>query len=202
MTAWAVRIVAAVVLGAVLGWAVTNSLPGGVVGAGLGPVALIAWLRRRAGAVARERERSLRIGLPDTLELLAAAVDGGALPETALARVADIAPRDLGDALRQGIRTADGAGLGASLRVVSPALRPLGSLLQQSEELGVPIAASLRLLASDARLRARSEGRERAAAAAPKMMLVVGGLLAPAALLVIVGGQVLVLRDLIGPVLW
>ena len=80
-------------------------------------------------------------------------------------------------------------------------LRPLGSLLRQSEELGVPIAPSLRLLAADARARARIAARERAAAAAPKMLLVVGALLAPASLLIVVGGQVLILRNVAGSVL-
>ena len=92
-------------------------------------------------------------------------------------------------------------GIGARLCAMDPALRPLGSLLRQSEELGVPIAGSLRLLAADARARARSAARERAAAAAPKMLLVVGGLLAPASLMIVIGGQLLVLRDVAGGVL-
>jgi hypothetical protein len=33
------------------------------------------------------------------------------------------------------------------------------------------------------------------------MLLVIGGLLAPAALLIVIGGQALVLRSLIGPVM-
>ena len=137
------------------------------------------------------------------MDLLAATVDGGAAPDVALARVAEFVDEPLRSVLREAAAADAGAGpgLGARLCALDPALRPLGSLLQQSEELGVPIAGALRLLAHDARARARAAAREQAAAAAPKLLLVVGGLLAPASLLIVIGGQVLVLRELAGTVL-
>lgn len=157
--------------------------------------------RRAQRLAAAERSRRLRSALPDALELLASAVDGGCSTEAALQRVADFASPELGDALRAATTAEDPGGIGRALRRGDPALRPLGSLLQQTDELGVPVASALRLLAADQRLRARAEARERAAAAAPKMLLVVGGLLAPAALLIVIGGQVLAMRELVGPVL-
>jgi tight adherence protein C len=178
---------------------------GGVALAPLGAAGglALAFLRRhRAGRrAALERSRRLRAALPDALELFASAVDGGATTEAALRRVADFAEPELGGALRAATAADEPGGVGSALRRADPALRPLGCLIQQTDELGVPIAAALRLLAADQRLRARAEARERAAAAAPKMLLVVGGLLAPAALLVVIGGQVLAMRELVGPVL-
>jgi tight adherence protein C len=162
------------------------------------------WLgRRRRAAAERARRRALTAVLPDAVDLLAATVDGGAAPDVALARVAEFVDEPLRSVLRAAAAAEAGAGpgLGARLCALDPALRPLGSLLQQSEELGVPIAGALRLLAHDARTRARAAAREQAAAAAPKLLLVVGGLLAPASLLIVIGGQVLVLRELAGTVL-
>jgi tight adherence protein C len=162
------------------------------------------WLgRRRRVAAGRTRQRALTAVLPDAVDLLAATVDGGAAPDVALARVAEFVDEPLRSVLRAAAAADAGAGpgLGTRLCALDPALRPLGSLLQQSEELGVPIAGALRLLAHDARARARAAAREQAAAAAPKLLLVVGGLLAPASLLIVIGGQVLVLRELAGTVL-
>jgi len=172
--------------------------PLGAVG---GLAAALLRARRAGRRAAALRSRRLRAALPDALELLAAAVDGGAATEAALRRVADFAEPELGDALRAAAAADEPGGVGAALRRGDPALRSLGSLIQQTDELGVPIAAALRLLASDQRVRARAEARERAAAAAPQMLLVVGGLLAPAALLVVIGGQVLAMRELVAPVL-
>ncbi len=168
--------------------------------------AVSVWLgRRRRVAAGRTRQRALTAVLPDAVDLLAATVDGGAAPDVALARVAEFVDEPLRSVLQAAAAAAAdagaGPGLGARLCALDPALRPLGSLLQQSEELGVPIAGALRLLAHDARARARAAAREQAAAAAPKLLLVVGGLLAPASLLIVIGGQVLVLRDLAGTVL-
>lgn len=182
-------------------WLVTGSLVVAVIGGVGGSGVAVVSTRRRQRALRRQRAEKITAALPDVLELLAATVDGGAAPDLAVKRVAVIATEPLRSVLVEAIQAAAGIGLGASMRAADPALRPLGSLFQQSEELGVPIASSLRLLAADARLQARASARERAAAAAPKMLLVIGGLLAPAALLIVIGGQALVLRSLIGPVM-
>ncbi len=198
---WAVWLAVWCLLGFWLVWVVTGNVLLASIGGGAGCSVAFASTRRRERASRLRRASAMTAGLPDVLELLAATVDGGAAPDLAIVRVATFAPEPLRGVLVDATRTANVAGLGQSLRVADPALRSLGSLLQQSEELGVPISGSLRLLAADARLQARAEARQRAAAAAPKMLLVIGGLLAPAALLVVIGGQALVLRSLIGPVL-
>lgn len=172
--------------------------------AGAAALGIGGWVvlrRRRRRAARRKRSDALAAGLPDVIDLLAATVDGGVATETALVRVADFIDEPLRSVLLDAAEHAREGGIGTRLSAVDPALRPLGSLLLQSEELGVPIADSLRLLAADARARARAATRERAAAAAPKMLLVVGALLAPASLLIVIGGQLLVLRDVAGGVL-
>ena len=182
-------------------WLVTGNLVVAAIGGLSGCGVAVVSTRRRQRALQRQRAEKITAALPDVLELLAATVDGGAAPDLAVKRVAAFATEPLRSVLVEAIQSAAGIGLGASMRASDPALRQLGSLFQQSEELGVPIASSLRLLAADARLQARAAARERAAAAAPKMLLVIGGLLAPAALLIVIGGQALVLRSLIGPVM-
>lgn len=161
-----------------------------------------AWLVRRRRLLAlRVRHDALVATLPDAIDLLASAVDGGVATDVALGRVADFAEEPMRSVLLDAVAHASTSGTGARLCEQDAALRPLGGLLRQSEELGVPVASALRLLAADARARARALARERAAAAAPKLLLVVGGLLAPASLLIVVGGQLLVLRDVAGMVL-
>jgi tight adherence protein C len=168
---------------------------------GFGAASVLMVRRQRRHARRRRHADVLAARLPDVIELLAATVDGGVATDTALARVAEFMDEPMRSVLLDAVEQRGEYGTGARLCAVDPALRPLGSLLVQSEELGVPIAGSLRLLAADARARARSTARERGAAAAPKMLLVVGGLLAPASLLIVIGGQLLVLRDVAGGVL-
>jgi Flp pilus assembly protein TadB len=189
---------AGVALGATIGL-----LRGGLIAALLG--ALVGFvggelLQRRRGRAEEQRRRERMIaGLPDALELLAAAVAGGAAPDIALRHVARHLDEPVGPALERALGAARDGDVGAALSREDATLRPLGALLRQSVELGVPVAEALRLLSVDARALARSQARERAAAAGPRMLLVVGGILAPAALLVVIGGQALVLRSLIGP---
>lgn len=169
------------------------------VGCLLGIVASALLARRAAARRAAERSRAVRAELPDVLDLLAAVVDGGAAPAFALGQVCAHLPGALALELADAVgESADG--VGERVAALDPALRPLGALLRQSEDLGVPVSGALRLLAADARARLRADLRERAGAAAPLMLLVVGGLLAPAALLVVIGGQVLALRSIVGGV--
>ncbi|MGI9116704.1 MAG: type II secretion system F family protein [Gaiellales bacterium] len=181
--------------------AAISGVPTGLVVVSGASAAMVTWQWRSSRALDRDRRRALMAELPDVIDVLAAVVDGGAAPDAALRRIAELATEPLrGALLDAGDCGLDGS-LGARLASADPALRPLGALLRQNEELGVPIAAALRLVAVDARARARAAAREQAAQAAPKMLLVVGVLLAPASLLIVIGGQVLVLRDVVGTVL-
>jgi Flp pilus assembly protein TadB len=127
--------------------------------------------------------------LPDAVDLLAAAIAGGAPLDRGLLLVSRHVADPLGplfrSAARSGERPAD------VLRRGDEALAPLAALIGASEELGTPLAAPLRQLAADLREARGREVRLRAAAAGPRMMLVVAALLAPAALLLVVGTEVL-----------
>lgn len=182
---------------AIAGGGLFQAGSGGVLGAG----SVLLLRRHRQRLALRRRGNALASQLPDVIDLLAATVDGGVATDTALSRVAEFIDEPMRAVLLGAIDHGGELGTGARLCASDPALRPLGALLLHSEELGVPIAGSLRLLAADARARARSAARERGAAAAPKMLLVVGALLAPASLLIVIGGQLLVLRDVAGGVL-
>lgn len=196
---YARRAVVGVGVGGVLLYALTGQAPAVLLGCVLGAAVAVLLARRADTRQAAERSRAVRAQLPDILDLLAAVVDGGAAPGHALGRVCARLPGDLAAELVRIGDTADD-GVVARIAAIDPALRPLAALLRQSEELGVPVAGALRLLAVDARARLRADLRECAGAAAPRMLLVVGGLLAPAALLVVIGGQVLALREIVGGV--
>lgn len=200
MTASGMRRAAAALLGAAVALALARSPLDAVAGAAAALAAEALVRSRAARRRAEGRSRALRAALPDALDLLAAALDGGAAPAVALPLVCAYMPEPFSGLVAEAASDA-GEGMGAAVAAADPALRPLGALLRQSEELGVPIADALRLLAADTRALLRVELRERAAAAAPRMMLVVGSLLAPAALLIVIGGQVLYLRDTAGGVL-
>jgi len=193
-----VLIVVLIALGTIV---VGGSAGQGVCAAAIGGGGVLLIRRRHRRITTQQYRQAIATCLPDVVDLLAATVDGGAATDVALARVAEFVDEPMRSLLGDAVAHACDVGIGTRLCAMDSALRPLGSLLRQSEELGVPIASSLRLLAADARARARSAARERAAAAAPKMLLVVGGLLAPASLMIVIGGQVLVLRDVAGGVL-
>ena len=182
-----VAAVAAVALGS------ASSAPVVAVAAGAG-----SWIlsRRAARRHVERTDAGLARELPDALELLAAAADGGAPLVRSLAAVARHVPEPLSSALARAATTTarpDGPSLAHALAAEGPALRAMAALVGAAEDLGTPIAASLRTLARDERERTRRRARERAAAAAPKLMLVVGTLLAPAALLLILTAEILAL---------
>jgi tight adherence protein C len=190
------------VLGALLGGGMgllRGGLALGIAAALLGAMIGEVTRRRRVRATVRRRRERMIAALPDALELLAAAVASGAAPDVAIRRVALHVGPPIDSALARAMQEAREGDIGGALCREDPTLRPLGALLRQSVELGVPVTNALHLLAIDARALARAQARERAAAAGPRMLLVVGGILAPASLLVVIGGQALVLRSLIGP---
>ncbi len=183
--------------GALLGAVLLHALVGsGALAAGALAGAATGWIQGRRLEAARERraQSGLRRDLPDALELLAAAADGGAPLVRAVEAVARHVPPPLGPALGRAAAaaaSASGPPLADALLREGPVLRSLGALVAAVEDLGTPVAGALRTLAADERERLRLDARERAAAASPKMMLVVGTLLAPAALLLIVAGELL-----------
>ncbi len=174
----------------------TALLLAGAVAAVLAAVPAVAGGRDGATS-SRNRARLVRDALPDALDLLAAALDGGASVERGLEAVGGYVPDPLGATLRAAALGAGGARPAVTLRA-EPDLRATAALLAASDDLGVPLAEALRDLASDERERQSRTVRLRAAAAGPRMTLVVGGLLAPAALLLVVGAEVLAVFETVG----
>ena len=127
----------------------TGRIGAAPLGAAVGVAVVVIAARRGARRRTEDRSRAIRAQLPDALDLLAAVVDGGAAPGAALAQVGSRLSGQLGRVITA---AADGApdAVGDRLVEMDPALRPLGALLRQSEELGVPVADALRLLAADA----------------------------------------------------
>jgi tight adherence protein C len=143
-----------------------SAAPAACAGAALGWVGS----RRRDTTRVETAIEALGRDLPDALELLAAAVDGGAPLERSLAAVASHLGEPLGGALRRATTaTAASAGptLSDALTAEGPALRSLAALVRSAEDLGTPVAGALRTLAVDERERRRRAVQRRAARAAP-----------------------------------
>jgi tight adherence protein C len=196
----AVGVGGGVVLGAscALVWppAAVLAIPAGAAGAAVPSLAL-----RRAAA---SRGRRIRADLPQALDLLAICVTGGMAIDPALGALVRHTEGPLAEELRQllrSIRTGTerrAAYEGLVERCCVEEVRALVESLEQSEELGAPLAAALLAQSKSARDSARRSALERAAGAAPKIQLVTAVVLVPAAMLLIVATLLLQLGEQVG----
>ncbi len=169
-------------------------LQGNVLMAALGlTVPVVLPLSRVAAAQRRRRERNDR-DLPDFLDVLAVTVMAGVSFRAALARVAERFHGPLADEVAL---TLQQIANGASVRQAFTDLRqrsssePVGqfvSALLQSQELGAPLAESLRQIAADMRRDSGQRQRQAAARTSPRVTLVTSLVLVPGALVFIVIG--------------
>ncbi|WP_066582408.1 type II secretion system F family protein [Cellulomonas timonensis] len=169
-------------------------LQGNVLMALLGlTVPVVLPLSRVAAAQRRRRERIDR-DLPDFLDVLAVTVMAGVSFRAALARVAERFHGPLADEVAL---TLQQIANGASVRQAFTDLRrrsssePVGqfvSALLQSQELGAPLAESLRQIAADMRRDSGQRQRQAAARTSPRVTLVTSLVLVPGALVFIVIG--------------
>lgn len=169
-------------------------LQGNVLMAALGlTVPVVLPLSRVAAAQRRRRERIDR-DLPDFLDVLAVTVMAGVSFRAALARVAERFHGPLADEVAL---TLQQIANGASVRQAFTDLRqrsssePVGqfvSALLQSQELGAPLAESLRQIAADMRRDSGQRQRQAAARTSPRVTLVTSLVLVPGALVFIVIG--------------
>lgn len=142
----------------------------------------------------RKRQRLIERDLPDFLDILAVSVRAGLSFRAAIARVAEALPGPLADEMLTALRKME---LGESRRAAMVELRDrnrsemlgrfVASLLQ-AEELGTPLAETMRQIASEMRRDAAARARQRAARAAPRVSLVVTLVILPAAMMVMVMG--------------
>lgn len=185
-TAWWALLVAPVV--------VVLLLQGNLLVALLGvTVPVVLPLSRLAAAQRRRRDRIDR-DLPDFLDVLAVTVMAGVNFRAALARVSE---RFRGPLAEDITLTLEQIANGASVRHAftdlrrrssSEAVAQFVSALLQSQELGAPLAESLRQIAEDMRRESAQRQRRAAAKTAPKVTLVTSLVLVPGALIFIVVG--------------
>lgn len=143
---------------------------------------------------ARRRQRAIERDLPDFLDILAVSVRAGLSFRAAIARVAEALPGPLAEEMLTALRKMElgenrrNAMLGLRERNGSEMLARFVASLLQAEELGTPLADTMRQIAGEMRRDAAARARQRAAKAAPRVSLVVTLVILPAAMLVMIMG--------------
>jgi tight adherence protein C len=145
------------------------------------------WLKGKI----EERQKAVRMALPDMLDLLSVCVQAGMGFDLALQTIAlhmegplrDEIARFLNE-IRMGRPRADALRELASRNPVDE-LKTFVHALIQAEDLGTPVADTLRHQAADMRVRREQHARELAARASPSISGVTGCLIAPSAFLLL-----------------
>ena len=169
----------------------------------LGLIVLASALGPRAALErsAARRQRAIRAGLPNVVDLLAVSVEAGFGLDQALERVTADATGPLDEELRrlQGDMRA-GASRAAALRALVdrtdlPELPSFVSAIVQTEVLGVPIAPVLRAQSEEMRVRRRQRAQAQAQKAPVKMLFPMVLCIFPALFVVVLGPAALQIGD-------
>jgi tight adherence protein C len=191
-----------VVLGVALGAAIAgvpaallDAAVFGVVGA-QGP----EWILR---ARTRRRCDQIRAALPNTLDLLAVSVEAGLGLDAAIVKLTEVRRGPLADEL--GLMLGEirvGESRQEALRRLAervgiPELRAFARAVSRSEQLGLSVAATLRLQAGEGRLRRQAAAEERAGKAPVKMLVPTVLFIFPAMFVVVLGPAVLQITHLL-----
>jgi tight adherence protein C len=179
----------------------TNQVMLYAVGAGyLGWIAVSMWLERQV----TNRQRALRAGFPDALDLLVVCVESGLGLAPALQRVADelaVSHPPLGDELALvNAEMRAGVERGAALKNLSERtglddIRGLTALLVQTMRFGTSIAEALRVYSEEFRDKRTQAAEEMAAKIGTKMIFPLVLFLFPSFFLVAIGPAVIGLID-------
>jgi tight adherence protein C len=162
-----------------------------MVAYGLGWTDLGIWL------AVRKRRDEIERTLPDFLDVLAVVVSAGLGFRQALERVSTIYAGPWSDEIRIVLRQMD---VGVSRRDAFDQLRKrnrsdqvgqFATALQQGEELGAPIAATLLQIAQDMRRTEAQQARRRVARTVPRATGVITTLLVPATMILLMTGTIL-----------
>lgn len=151
----------------------------------------------RIAAAQRIRRESMDRDLPDFLDVLAVTVMAGVNFRAALGRVAVQFEGPLADEVTLTLhQIANGASVRSAFddmrrRTSSEPVGQFVSALLQSQELGAPLADSLRQIAADIRRDSAQRQRQAAAKTAPKVTMVTSMVLLPAALILVLVGLIL-----------
>lgn len=166
----------------------------------LGWVACSMWLDRQVA----NRQRALRAGFPDALDLLVVCVESGLGLAPALARVADelaVSHPALGDELALvNAEMRAGVERGVALKNLAERtgledIRGMTALLVQTMRFGTSIADALRIYSEDFRDKRTQAAEEQAAKIGTKMIFPLVLFLFPSFFLVIIGPAVIGLID-------
>lgn len=155
-----------------LGGGVPGAVTWAVIGAALGFFVPDVWMAHRAD----RRQDGIRGALPETLDLMAIAVQAGMGLEQAMELVSRRLPGPLGDELGRTLREIR---LGASRREALHHLRERTEVtelstfalaLAQADALGAPISEVLKVQAGEMRMLRRQRAREKAAKVPVKLL--------------------------------
>lgn len=194
-----VRLVAAAAafaLGLLLGWVAGGAVVGVVVGLLLAVGGYLApgiWLDRRASA----RRAAIVGSLPAVLDLLVVSVDAGLSFDSALGRVLEKLRNPLSEELtlvQREIalgRSRAEALEGLARRVQVEDITRFVNAMLQSDQLGVPVARTLRVQAGEARFLARQRVQQLAAQAPVKMVIPMIVFILPTVWLILLGPALL-----------
>lgn len=174
--------------------AVLFVLQGNLVWIPLAYVAPIVLPLSQVARAQRLRREQIDKDLPDFLDVLAVTVMAGVSFRQAMARVADRFSGPLAEEITLTLhQVANGASIRDALdnlrkRSSSEPVAQFVSALLQSQELGAPLAASLKQIALDMRRDSGQRMRQSAARMSPRVTLVTSLVLVPAAVIFVIVG--------------
>jgi tight adherence protein C len=167
---------------------------------GLGFLAPDFWLGRRI----KERQKRIRLGLPDALDLLVICIEAGLSLDQATMRTADEMRRAqpaMCDELsvvvleqRAGRPRAD-AWRNMAERTAMPSVRNLVSVLVQSEQFGTSIAKTLRIHSDTLRTQRRQQVEEQAAKTTVKIIFPLVLFIFPSLFVVVLGPAAITMAE-------
>ncbi len=171
-----------------------------LAGGGAGLLGTKYYLAKKAGF----RQRSIRRGLPDLLDLLSVSIEAGLGFDAALFKVVEKSKGQLADELRKTLQEMQ---MGVSRR---QALRGLGErtgveelqafvgAMIQADQLGVPVSKVIRIQAEQVRLKRRQLVEEKAMKAPVKMLFPLVFFIFPSIFIVLLGPAAMQLVKTLG----
>ncbi len=171
-----------------------------VTAAGLGFLLPDFWLGRKIA----KRQKRIRLGLPDVLDLLVICMEAGQSLDQATARTAlelSRAHAEISDELdvvmleQHAGRPRAEAWRHLAERTAVPSIRNLVSVLIQSEQFGTSIAKTLRVHADTLRTQRRQQVEEQAAKTTVKLVFPLVFFIFPSIFLVALGPAVIVIQE-------
>lgn len=147
------------------------------------------WLSLRVS----ERQRKVRIALPDMLDMLTISVEAGLGFDQAIAKIVRMSHGPLAEEFARMLQEIQaGASRGDALKRITqrtevPELNTFATAIVQAEQLGIPIANVLRVQAKEMRLTRRQRAEEQAQKTPVKIVFPLILCILPATLIVILG---------------